>query len=132
MRQLNYRRTELKLSDHRPVTATYMAEVEVFSPRKLQRALTFTDAEIENEDVVTDMGIDVGSSCLTFEQVSTLVALEIGKDASLSFSLSFFKSLFMKNYKIVALYCSLRLGGIMHVYNRFGPCVLEMIVTFCF
>ncbi|XP_024030888.1 type IV inositol polyphosphate 5-phosphatase 3 isoform X2 [Morus notabilis] len=68
MRQLNYRRTELKLSDHRPVTATYMAEVEVFSPRKLQRALTFTDAEIENEDVVTDMGIEVGISCLKFEQ----------------------------------------------------------------
>uniref|UniRef100_A0A2P2LIV2 Inositol polyphosphate-related phosphatase domain-containing protein n=1 Tax=Rhizophora mucronata TaxID=61149 RepID=A0A2P2LIV2_RHIMU len=60
MRQLNYRRTELKLSDHRPVTATYMAGVEVFCPRKLQRALTFTDAEIENEEVVAEMGIDVG------------------------------------------------------------------------
>ncbi|KAG6673838.1 hypothetical protein I3842_15G011800 [Carya illinoinensis] len=51
LKLLSYRRTELKLSDHRPVTATYMAEVEVFSPRKLQRALTFTDAEIEREDV---------------------------------------------------------------------------------
>lgn len=68
MRQLKYRRSELKLSDHRPVTATYTAEVEVFSPRKLQKALTFTDAEIENEDVVTDMGIEAGMSCLKFEQ----------------------------------------------------------------
>ncbi|XP_038698374.1 type IV inositol polyphosphate 5-phosphatase 3-like isoform X2 [Tripterygium wilfordii] len=56
MRLLSYRRTELKLSDHRPVSATYMAEVEVLSPRKLQRALTFTDAEIENTGLVADLG----------------------------------------------------------------------------
>ncbi|KAH1064783.1 hypothetical protein J1N35_029770 [Gossypium stocksii] len=49
MRQQSYGRTELKISDHRPVTATYMAEVEVFDSRRLQRALTYTDAEIENE-----------------------------------------------------------------------------------
>lgn len=70
MRQLNYRRTELKLSDHRPVTATYMAEVEVFSHRKLQRALTFTDAEIENDEIVNDMAFEVGISSLKLEQVS--------------------------------------------------------------
>ncbi|KAK7279784.1 hypothetical protein RJT34_24841 [Clitoria ternatea] len=56
MRLLNYGRTELKFSDHRPVTATHMAEVEVFSPRKLQKALTFTDAEIEHEEVITNLG----------------------------------------------------------------------------
>ncbi|XP_019439378.1 PREDICTED: type IV inositol polyphosphate 5-phosphatase 3-like isoform X1 [Lupinus angustifolius] len=56
MRLLSYRRAELKLSDHRPVSATYMAEVEAFCPRKLQRALTFTDAEIENEEVITNLG----------------------------------------------------------------------------
>lgn len=61
MKQLSYRRAELKLSDHRPVTATFMVEVEVFSPKKLQRALTFTDAEIENEDAVTTVGIDAGA-----------------------------------------------------------------------
>ncbi|BAT94351.1 hypothetical protein VIGAN_08094800 [Vigna angularis var. angularis] len=55
MRLLRYGRTELKFSDHRPVTATYMAEVEVFSPRKLQKALTFTDAEIENEEVMANL-----------------------------------------------------------------------------
>nr|GMD98025.1 type IV inositol polyphosphate 5-phosphatase 3-like isoform X1 [Ipomoea batatas] len=38
MRLLSYRRSELQLSDHRPVTATYMVEVDVFSARKLQRA----------------------------------------------------------------------------------------------
>ncbi|KAL5195345.1 Type IV inositol polyphosphate 5-phosphatase 3 [Glycine soja] len=56
MRLLRYGRTELRFSDHRPVTATYMAEVEVFSPRKLQKALTFTDAEIENEEVMATLG----------------------------------------------------------------------------
>ncbi|XP_023538407.1 type IV inositol polyphosphate 5-phosphatase 3 isoform X1 [Cucurbita pepo subsp. pepo] len=50
----SYRRTEIKFSDHRPVTATYVAEVEVFCPRKLQRALTFTDAEIENGEAAMD------------------------------------------------------------------------------
>ncbi|XWS15312.1 hypothetical protein CRYUN_Cryun35bG0085000 [Craigia yunnanensis] len=54
MRLLSYRRTELKLSDHRPVTAIFMTEVEVFCPRKLQRALTYTDAEIENEEVAAE------------------------------------------------------------------------------
>lgn len=57
MRLLRYGRTELKFSDHRPVMAIYMAEVEVFSPRKLQKALTFTDAEIENEEVMANLGI---------------------------------------------------------------------------
>lgn len=39
-----------------------MAEVEVFSHRKLQRALTLTDAETESEDVLATMGIDVRMS----------------------------------------------------------------------
>nr|XP_048331416.1 type IV inositol polyphosphate 5-phosphatase 3-like isoform X1 [Ziziphus jujuba var. spinosa] len=68
MRLLKYRRAELKFSDHRPVTATYMAEVEVFSPRRLQKALTFTDAEIENNEIVTDMTIEVGMNRLLLEQ----------------------------------------------------------------
>lgn len=72
MRLLSYRRTELKLSDHRPVTATYMAEVEVFSHRKLQRALTLTDAEIESEDAITDLGLDVGKTGLRLNEVGTL------------------------------------------------------------
>ena len=62
MRLLSYKRTELKLSDHHPVTAVYMAEVEVFCPRKLQRALTFTDAEIGGLLSVADN--DVGMSRL--------------------------------------------------------------------
>ncbi|KAL6851724.1 hypothetical protein ACP4OV_020288 [Aristida adscensionis] len=48
IRLLSYKRGELTLSDHRPVSAVYMAEVEVFRNRKLRRALTFTDAVVEN------------------------------------------------------------------------------------
>ncbi|CAN8303530.1 unnamed protein product [Cochlearia groenlandica] len=47
MKLLNYRRNEIKLSDHRPVTATFLAEVEVLSPRKLQRALALANCEIK-------------------------------------------------------------------------------------
>jgi len=55
LRLLSYRRSELALSDHRPVTATYAAEVEVFCSRKLQKALTLTDAEVEGGLVVPDL-----------------------------------------------------------------------------
>ncbi|KAL0324897.1 UNVERIFIED_CONTAM: Type IV inositol polyphosphate 5-phosphatase 3 [Sesamum radiatum] len=72
MRLLSYRRSELKLSDHRPVTASYMVEVEVFSPRRLQRALTFTDAEIEEQDIVTEMGLGGGIGRLRSREVSSL------------------------------------------------------------
>ncbi|XP_066366939.1 type I inositol polyphosphate 5-phosphatase 1-like isoform X5 [Miscanthus floridulus] len=48
IRLLSYKRGELTLSDHRPVAAVYVAEVEVSRRRKLQRALTFPDAEVED------------------------------------------------------------------------------------
>jgi type I inositol polyphosphate 5-phosphatase IP5P1/2 len=47
-RLLSYNRAELILSDHRPVTAVYMADVEIVCPRRLQRALTFSNAEAED------------------------------------------------------------------------------------
>jgi hypothetical protein len=48
MRSLSYNTVDNRLSDHRPVTAVYMVDVEVFSSKKLQRALTFTDAEVDD------------------------------------------------------------------------------------
>lgn len=72
MKLLSYRRSESKLSDHRPVTATFMVEVEVFSPRKLQRALTYTDAEIEQNDIVTEIGHGRGINHFDLEEVSIL------------------------------------------------------------
>ncbi|CAH2035262.1 unnamed protein product [Thlaspi arvense] len=50
---LSYVRKEIKLSDHRPVTATFLAEVEVLSPRKLQRALALTYAELQSQEAFT-------------------------------------------------------------------------------
>ncbi|KAK1264747.1 Type I inositol 1,4,5-trisphosphate 5-phosphatase 1 [Acorus gramineus] len=67
MRLLKYKRVEHhKLSDHRPVTAIITAEVEVFCHRKLQRALTFTDAEIEEGEILPDDNLDVSLSGLRF------------------------------------------------------------------
>ncbi|KAL5714724.1 phosphoinositide 5-phosphatase [Ranunculus cassubicifolius] len=51
-RLLKYERVEFMLSDHRPVKAVYMAEVEVFSQKKLQKALAFTDAELQIHDLL--------------------------------------------------------------------------------
>lgn len=70
MRQVDYRRSEIKISDHRPVTASYMVEIEVFSQKKLQRALTFTNAEVEEEDIITDVGVSTGLSMPILEEVS--------------------------------------------------------------
>ncbi|KAF6149482.1 hypothetical protein GIB67_011383 [Kingdonia uniflora] len=50
MRLLSYKRNEHMLSDHRPVTAIYKADVDIFCHRKLQKALTYTDAELEDEE----------------------------------------------------------------------------------
>jgi hypothetical protein len=57
VRLLKYKRSEQKLSDHRPVSAVFMAEVEVFCHRKLQKALTLTDAEVEGE-VIPDLDFE--------------------------------------------------------------------------
>ncbi|XP_020595234.1 type IV inositol polyphosphate 5-phosphatase 3-like [Phalaenopsis equestris] len=60
MKLLIYKRSELKVSDHRPVTATFLVEVEVFSHRKLQRALTLTDAEVDEGKIIEDIDVAVG------------------------------------------------------------------------
>lgn len=41
MRQVAYTRGDLKLSDHRSVCATFIAEVEVVSHRKLKKACIY-------------------------------------------------------------------------------------------
>lgn len=41
LKQLEYIRGDLKLSDHRSVSATFMAEVEVVSHRKLKKACVY-------------------------------------------------------------------------------------------
>ncbi|XP_050231877.1 type I inositol polyphosphate 5-phosphatase 2 [Mercurialis annua] len=46
IKQLSYDRTELRLSDHRPVSSTFMVEVEVLDHRKLQKALNVNNAAV--------------------------------------------------------------------------------------
>lgn len=64
MKLISYRSTDLRISDHRPVSASYMVEVEVFSPKRLQKALLYTDAEIEHDEFVANIGLQGGMSRL--------------------------------------------------------------------
>ncbi|KAL2322924.1 hypothetical protein Fmac_027303 [Flemingia macrophylla] len=56
IRQLQYRRSENKLSDHRPVSSIFSVDVEVFDNRKLQRTLHFTSAAVHPEVFLTKDG----------------------------------------------------------------------------
>lgn len=51
-----------------------MVEVEVFSHKKLQRALTFTTAQVEEEDLTTDVELNTGLSLPVLEEVSDYAA----------------------------------------------------------
>ncbi|PKA46811.1 Type I inositol 1,4,5-trisphosphate 5-phosphatase 1 [Apostasia shenzhenica] len=72
LKLLSYRRSELKLSDHRPVTAMLLSEVEVFSHRKLQRALTLTCAEVEDGNILSDIEAAVDMGRLVLGEVQEL------------------------------------------------------------
>lgn len=56
IKQLEYKRTENKLSDHRPVSSIFSIDVEVFDQRKLQRALNYTTAVVHPEVFLTEDG----------------------------------------------------------------------------
>ncbi|KAL0368792.1 UNVERIFIED_CONTAM: Type IV inositol polyphosphate 5-phosphatase 3 [Sesamum calycinum] len=101
MKLLSYRRSEIKLSDHRPVTASYMVEVEVFSPKKLQRALTFTDAEIEEQDILTDIELSSGMGRLRSGEVSG-DGTNFGYSSGLSLSMGFCRMLHIGSVKAFA------------------------------
>ncbi|KAL3645586.1 hypothetical protein CASFOL_010766 [Castilleja foliolosa] len=49
IKQLLYKRTEIRLSDHRPVSSTFIVEVEILDQRKLQKALNFSSAVVHPE-----------------------------------------------------------------------------------
>ncbi|WVZ12806.1 hypothetical protein V8G54_017336 [Vigna mungo] len=56
IKQLQYGRAEIKLSDHRPVSSAFLVEVEVFDHRKLKRALNFTSAAVHPEIFLDEDG----------------------------------------------------------------------------
>ncbi|XP_047151632.1 type I inositol polyphosphate 5-phosphatase 2-like [Vigna umbellata] len=56
IKQLQYGRAEIKLSDHRPVSSAFLVEVEVFDHRKLKRALNFTRAAVHPEIFLDEDG----------------------------------------------------------------------------
>ncbi|XP_009592677.1 type I inositol polyphosphate 5-phosphatase 2-like isoform X2 [Nicotiana tabacum] len=49
IKQLFYKRAEIRLSDHRPVSSMFSVEVEIFDHRKLQRVLNVNSAAVHPE-----------------------------------------------------------------------------------
>lgn len=49
IKQLDYKRSEMRLSDHRPVSSSFIVEVEIFDQRKLKKALNFSSAVVHPE-----------------------------------------------------------------------------------
>ncbi|KAJ8538701.1 hypothetical protein K7X08_029997 [Anisodus acutangulus] len=49
IKQLFYKRAELRLSDHKPVSSMFSVEVEIFDHRKLQRVLNVNTAAVHPE-----------------------------------------------------------------------------------
>ena len=46
IKQQLYRRSEIKMSDHRPVTSLFSVEIEAVDHRKLQRVLNYNSAAV--------------------------------------------------------------------------------------
>ncbi|XP_015085915.1 type I inositol polyphosphate 5-phosphatase 2-like [Solanum pennellii] len=55
IKQMFYKRAELKLSDHRPVSSMFSVEVEIFDHRKLQRVLNVKSAAV-HPDILLEIG----------------------------------------------------------------------------
>lgn len=53
IKQLAYTRAEILLSDHRPVSSTFLVQVEVLDHRKLKRALNVSSAVV-HPDIFLD------------------------------------------------------------------------------
>lgn len=49
IKQLCYKRADIRLSDHRPVSSVFLLEVEVFNSRKLRKALNIQSAAVHPE-----------------------------------------------------------------------------------
>lgn len=56
MKQLSYKRSDIRLSDHRPVSSMFLVEVEVLDHCKLQRALNVSTAAVHPEIFLDEDG----------------------------------------------------------------------------
>lgn len=54
VKQLSYKRADIRLSDHRPVSSIFSVKVEVLDHRKLQRAINFMSAAIHPEPLLDE------------------------------------------------------------------------------
>ncbi|XP_043717318.1 type I inositol polyphosphate 5-phosphatase 2-like [Telopea speciosissima] len=56
IRQLAYKHTEIRLSDHRPVSSIFLIDIEVFDHRKLQKVLNIKNAAVHPEVFLDEWG----------------------------------------------------------------------------
>lgn len=56
IKQLAYKRAEMTLSDHRPVSSMFLVQVEVLDHRKLQRALNVSTAAVHPDIFLDEVG----------------------------------------------------------------------------
>ncbi|TXG54347.1 hypothetical protein EZV62_019603 [Acer yangbiense] len=56
IKQLSYNSSEMRLSDHRPVSSMFLVEVEVFDHRKLKKALNVSTAAVHPEIFLEEDG----------------------------------------------------------------------------
>ncbi|KAJ4951173.1 hypothetical protein NE237_028005 [Protea cynaroides] len=57
IKQLVYKSTQIRLSDHRPVSSIFLIDIEVFDHRKLQRVLNFSNAAVHPEVFFDEWGL---------------------------------------------------------------------------
>ncbi|XP_044503255.1 type I inositol polyphosphate 5-phosphatase 2-like isoform X2 [Mangifera indica] len=56
IKQLSYKRSDIRLSDHRPVSSMFLVEVEVLDHQKLQRVLNVSTAAVHPESFLDENG----------------------------------------------------------------------------
>lgn len=56
IKQLSYRRSEISLSDHRPVSSMFSIEVEVLDHEKPQRAINLGSTAVHPEALLDEDG----------------------------------------------------------------------------
>eukprot|EP01018_Ginkgo_biloba_P002043 Gb_02287 [translate_table: standard] len=81
LKQLSYERGECRLSDHRPVTAIFLADVEVLSNRKIKKTLGLSAKIMEVEDLIIPRDQIEKTSRSPQQEMSVKILAKIKKDS---------------------------------------------------
>ena len=70
LQQLSYGRQELTLSDHRPVMAVFVAEVEALTKQNLKKTVQFKSAKVAIEELLTEPGNPMAIGKVSYDKVT--------------------------------------------------------------